>query len=185
MTEVFFRIGNTTFGGGFITMIVLGRDIVDKRGWLKREDYELAFSLARITPGTNVAAFCAAVGSVLRGWPGAILAVLAVSLPSAIVAVLLQQGFESWRGHPYPMAALAVTSASVTGMMWSTVWMLARPYVSGPTARQKVLRGLRGIVLLGGACLASWLGVTPLPIIFAAMIIGYLWVDEDAKDDNA
>jgi chromate transporter len=184
LTEVFFRIGNTTFGGGYITMIMLGRDMVARRGWVKQDDYELAFSLARITPGTNIIAFCAAVGSLLRGWPGAILAVAAVTLPSALIAVLLQQGFETWRSHPYAMAAIAVTSAAVTGMMWSTVWMLARPYLGGHSRRERMMRTLRGVVLLGGSCLAAWLGVTPLPIIFVAMILGFLWLDDEPPASN-
>ena len=159
-------------------MIMLGRDMVGRRGWMTQDDYELAFSLARITPGTNIIAFCAAVGSLLRGWPGAILGVAAVTLPSALMAVLLQQGFESWRSHPYAMAAIAVTSAAVTGMMWSTVWMLARPYVGG------WMRTLRGVVLLGGSCLAAWLGVTPVPIILAAMMIGFVWTDSEPPSVN-
>jgi chromate transporter len=171
LTEVFFRIGNTTFGGGYVTMIMLGRDMVDRRGWVKPEDYDLAFSLARVTPGTNIIAFCAAIGSRLRGWPGAILAVLAVTFPSAAVAVALMQGFESWRNNALVMAALGATAAAVTGMMWSTVWMLVRTDVGGWK------RTLRVIVLAGGSCLAAWLGVTPLPIIVAAMLIGSLWTD--------
>ncbi len=108
-------------------MIMLGREMVDKRQWITREDFELAFSVARITPGTNIIAFCAAAGSMLSGWSGAILAVLAVTLPAALIAVLLQQGFESWRSHPWSLAAITTTSAAVTGMMWSTVLMLGRP----------------------------------------------------------
>ena len=179
LTEVFFRIGNTTFGGGYITMVMLGRDLVGKRGWMKQDDYDLAFSLARITPGTNIIAFCAAVGSLLRGWSGAFLAVMAVTLPSALMAVLLQQGFESWRSHPYALSAIGVTSAAVTGMMWSTVWMLARPYIGGSSLRDKWVRTTRAVLLLGGSCGAAWLGVTPVPIILVAMVVGFLWLDED------
>jgi len=164
-------------------MIMLGRDMVGKRNWIKQDDYELAFSLARITPGTNVVAFCAAVGSLLRGWSGAILAVMAVTLPSALMAVLLQQGFESWRSHPFALAAISVTSAAVTGMMWSTVWMLARPYVGGRSRLEKATRTFRAVFLLGGSCLAAWLGVTPLPIIFVAMIVGYAWLDEKPGEE--
>ncbi len=165
-------------------MIMLGRDMVTRRGWMTQDDYELAFSLARITPGTNIIAFCAAVGSLLRGWPGAILGVAAVTLPSALMAVLLQQGFESWRSHPWAMAAITVTSAAVTGMMWSTVWMLARPYVGGRSRRERMMRTLRAAVLLGGSCLAAWLGVTPVPIILAAMIIGFVWTDAEPPSVN-
>jgi hypothetical protein len=62
LTRAFVRIGNTTFGGGDTTMAALQREFIDRRGWITQEDYAVAFSLARITPGTNVVAFCAAVG---------------------------------------------------------------------------------------------------------------------------
>ena len=63
LTRVIFRISNTTFGGGYITMAALKRELVDDRHWISETDYALSFALARITPGTNIIAFCAGVGS--------------------------------------------------------------------------------------------------------------------------
>ena len=62
LTKVFFKIGNTTFGGGYVTMGMMGREMVETRQWLKASEFDLAFALARVTPGTNLLAFCAAVG---------------------------------------------------------------------------------------------------------------------------
>jgi chromate transporter len=169
ITWPFFRIGNTTFGGGYITMIILGRELVDRLKWITRKDFELAFALARVTPGTNIIAFCAAVGMILRGLVGAVSAVVAVTGPSAALAVLLMQSFETWQNRPLVMAALAATVAAVTGAMWSTVWMLTRPHVG------HWKRTLRAVVFMGGSCGAAWLGVTPLPIIVGALVLGYLW----------
>ena len=174
VTWPFFWLGNTTFGGGYITMIVLGRELVDRLKWLTRKDFELAFALARVTPGTNIIAFCAATGKMLRGWAGAFSAVIAVTAPSAALAVLLMQGFESWQGRPRVMAALAGTVAAVTGAMWSTVWMLTAPHIGRPF-KQKWLQTLRAVVILGGAFGAARLGVTPVPIILGSLILGYCW----------
>lgn len=174
-TSVVFRIGNTTFGGGYITIMMLGRDFVDRRRWLKQGEYDLAFSLARVTPGTNIVAFCAAIGSLMKGWPGALAAVLAITVPSAAIAVALMQTFVSWRNQPWAMAALAGTVAAVTGMMWATVWMLAKPHLG------KKKNSLRAITILGGCCLAAWLGVNPLPIILVATVVGFLWTEGAAK----
>ena len=169
LTRALFRIGNTTFGGGFITMIIIGREFVERRGWLTQSQFDVAFSLARVTPGTNIVAFCAAIGSMLRGWRGAVLAVFALTFPSALIAVLLMQGFESWRSHPWAMAALGATTAAVTGMMWSTVWLLTKPHVGGWE------KTIRAAVILGGAFAAAWMGVTPVPIIVVATLAGFLW----------
>jgi len=97
-TWPFFWFGNTTFGGGYITMIVLGRELVDRLKWLARKDFELAFALARVTPGTTIIAFCAAVGMMLRGWAGAFSAVIAVTGPSAALAVLLMKASNPGKG---------------------------------------------------------------------------------------
>jgi len=59
------RVGNLTFGGGDPTMSVLHRELVVSREWITPEQYGLAYSLARATPGTNLLAFCAGVGWIL------------------------------------------------------------------------------------------------------------------------
>lgn len=167
VTWLYLKIGNTTFGGGDPTMALLQRELVG-RGWITRLDFALAYSLARITPGTNVLAFCAATGARVLGIAGAVAAVLAVTVPSAVLAVLLTQGFEAGRHHPLAMAAIGGTLAAVTGMMLASVWVLVRPYL-----------GWRALLFAGSAFLAAWkFGVTPVPVILAAALLGYLWVDE-------
>ncbi len=166
LTLLYLKIGNTTFGGGDPTIALLQRELTG-REWITREDFALAYSLARITPGTNVLAFCAATGARVLGLGGALAAVLAVTLPSAILAVLLTRGFETWRTHPLAMAAIGGTVASVSGMMWASVWILVKPYV-----------GWRALLFAGGAFLAAWkFHVTPLPVIIVAALGGYLWAD--------
>ena len=97
LTAVFLKTGNTTFGGGIPTIAALQREMVDRRGWLSREDYGLAFALARITPGTNVIAFCAGVGSRIKGLPGVMAGAFSETGPSAALAVLIT--LEIGRAH--------------------------------------------------------------------------------------
>jgi chromate transporter len=166
-TSLYLKIGNTTFGGGDPTMALLQRELIG-REWITREDFALAYSLARITPGTNILAFCAATGARILGLAGAFAAVLAVTLPSAILAVLLTRGFELWRGHPWAMAAIGGTVAAVSGMMFASVWILVKPYL-----------GFRALVFTGGAFLAAWkFHVTPVPVILIAALAGYLWTSD-------
>jgi chromate transporter len=175
LTEIFFRIGNTTFGGGYVTMGMLGRELVDTRRWISPEKFELAFALARVTPGTNLIAFCAAIGAMICGLAGAVAAVMALTAPSSALAVLIMQGFESWQENRIAMAAIAGTVAAVAGMMWSTIWTILRPYVGGLTCKG-MTRNLQVVLIAGGAFLASWkFQITPLPIIVAGTLIGFLW----------
>ncbi len=177
LTEIFFRVGNTTFGGGYVTIGMLGRELVDARRWISSEKFDLAFALARITPGTNLIAFCAAVGALICGIAGAIAAVVALTAPSSVLAVLIAYGFERWQNNRIAMAAIGGTVAAVAGMMWSTIWIILRPHVGGRTWNG-LIRNLQVVLIAGGGFVASWsFGVTPLPIIAAGALIGFLWED--------
>ncbi len=148
-------------------MAALRRELIDRKGWLSEEDFGIAFALARITPGTNVLAFCAAVAARIANVPGAILAVAAVTLPSAALAVLFTIGYESWTAHPLVMAAFAGMAAAVAGMMFSTVWLLVKPQWRSIA---------RVAIFFAGSFFAAWkFGVPPVPIIAAAAIAGFLW----------
>src|SRR5579864_6425450 len=109
---IYLRASNLTFGGGDPTMAVLQNELVARHGWLAREKYGLIYGLARITPGTNILAFCAGTAWELKGWRGALLAVLGATLPSALVVILLTAGYESFRHNARAMAAIAGTLAA-------------------------------------------------------------------------
>ncbi len=170
VTRAFLRIGNTTFGGGDTTQAALQREFINRRGWITQDDYAVAFSLARITPGTNVVAFCAAIGARVAGWRGAIAGVLAESAPSAAIAVLITWGYEAWRSNRWVMAAILGASAAVAGMMFASVFLLLRPHL------KLSWTAARSAALFAAAFLAAWkFGVTPLPIIGVAALAGFAW----------
>jgi chromate transporter len=174
----FLRIGNTTFGGGYPTIAALQRELVGREGWLSQEDFSLAFSLARLTPGTTLLAFCAATGGQILGLRGATAAVLAETLPSAALAVLLTDGYQLWGSNPIVMAIVGGAAAAVAGMMWSAAWTIARPYLGSPVRPANILRV---VLLSGGTFLAAWrFGITPIPILGVAALVGLLW-KEPAK----
>ncbi len=172
LTRTFFRIGNTTFGGGYVAMAALGREMVELRRWITAQDYALAFAISNVTPGTNVIAFFAAVGWQVLGWMGALAGVFALTAPSAVLAVLILQGFESGGNYPLVMAALGGTVAAVSGMMWSTVLLLLRRFTGGVNGNARV------VAIAGASFLASWkFKITPLPILAVATLAGLVWRD--------
>jgi chromate transporter len=173
LTRTFFRIGNTTFGGGYVTMAALGREFVELRQWITSQDYALAFAVSGVTPGTNIIAFCAATGWQVLGWVGSMAGVFALTAPTAVLAVLILQGFESGASHPLVMAALGGTVAAVSGMMWSTVLLMVRRHIG-----KSISQNARVVIITGAAFLASWkFKITPLPILAAATLAGVLWRD--------
>jgi chromate transporter len=169
MTALFLRVGNLTFGGGDPTMSALYVELVVRRGWMPNETYGLIYALARITPGTNILAFCAAAGWQLLGVAGAIYAVLAVTLPSAVVVGLLTAGYETWKTNPWALAAISGILAAASGMMASSAWQLVFPHLSRSG-------WLRAIVIAGGAfLLVQRFAVSPIVALALAAVTGAFW----------
>ena len=166
---VFLRIGNLTLGGGNPTMAALERELVERRAWLTPEQYGLAFALARLTPGTNVLAFCAGVAWRLRGWPGALAAVLLVTVPCSLLTVWLTHAYETLKANPLAAGAISGMLAAAVGMMVAAAWHLIRPH-----ARWRQLAGT--LVLPAGAAILSLaFAVPPIQVLALAALAGFFW----------
>jgi chromate transporter len=174
IASVFLRRGNLTFGSGNTTTALLRRDLVEDRKWLGPNQFALCYTLARVTPGTNLLAMCAALGWYLRGWPGAILALLAASIPASILTLLLTFLYEIAVRSPAGVAAVGGAVASVAGIIAGGAWLLVRP---GMTSGNR----LRAIVLVvGAAILSREFHITPLSVLCVAAVIGWFWPEKNA-----
>jgi chromate transporter len=169
LAALFFRLVNFTFGGGDPAMAAIEREVVSRRQWLTPEKYGLAYGLARVTPGTNVLAFSAAVAWFLRGWPGALAAVVAGTIPSTILVAWLSYGYQALKANPVALGAIAGMLASAVGMMFAAAWSLVRPELRPRT-------WLRALALAGGAmALTASLGLAPIYVLGLAAAAGYVW----------
>jgi chromate transporter len=172
---LFFRLVNFTFGGGDPTMAALQREMVDRRKWLAPEKYGLSYALARVTPGTNVLAFSAAVAWFLRGWQGAVVAVVAGTVPCTFLVVWLTYGYQHLKTNQLAQAAIAGMLASAVGMMLAAAWNLIQPAVHRKT-------WFRTCLLAGGAALLSaGLGMAPIQVLALAAAAGFVWQDPGDK----
>ena len=113
-------------------------------------------------------AFCAGAAWHLAGWPGAILAVAAVTVPAAVAIVLLTAGFESLRGNSIAMAAVGGTLAAAVGMMLTGAWQLLRPHL----ARGKWLRARWSLPAVPSRWCSS---SAPCRSVLAAAAAGFFW----------
>jgi len=166
IAALFLRVGSTTFGGGDPSTAVLQREF-QRRRWLDAHRIGIAYGLARITPGTNMLAFCAATGWYLRRWAGSITAVLGVTIPSTVLIVLLTRVCESGDRIPWLRAALAGTIAGAVGMMAAAAFLLVRTQMS---KRDWILP----IAVASGAfTLSSGLTLNPIAILALAAVLGF------------
>jgi chromate transporter len=167
--RLFFRVGATVFGGGDPTIAILQREFY-RREWLTPDQFATAFGLARLTPGTNVVAFCAAAGWYLMGVLGAIIAVLGLTIPSSILVVWLTSFWQLGVDYPLARAVIGAMVAAAVGTMIGAAVMLVRRQCSKRTWLSPILIATSAFVLF------RVVGLSPLQVIVVAGVTGFFWV---------
>lgn len=167
LAGVFLRIGNTTVGGGEPTIAALQRELV-RRAWLSPEQFSICYALARLTPGTNVLAFCAAAGWYVLDLAGSFCGVVAVTVPSSVLVVWLSGVCEMGNQIPWLQAAVNATIAAGIGIMWAAVLMLVRGQISKSN-------WLRPVILVAGAFGLRQAGLPPMLTLAVAALLGLLF----------
>ena len=115
----FLRVGIFAFGGAY-GAIPLIRDVVLSYGWLTDEMLAYMIAVSESTPGPIMVNLATYVGSEQAGLPGAILATLAVVLPSFIIILLVMIALKTMLKNKYVQAILRGLKPCVTGIVMAT-----------------------------------------------------------------
>ena len=160
------RDANRTVGSGMASIELLRRTL-ERRGWIDDSEHGVLNAVARLTPGTNVLAYLAALGWSLRGAAGAAVAVLGGSVPGSLVVALLTGTAASVDRWLAVRAALAVATLVAAVLVLVNAWSLVRPYVRGG----RVAWTLASMAL---AAVLYFVGATPVRVILVLAVWGAL-----------
>ena len=166
IADVFTRYGNFTLGGGSATSAVIHGQVVTRRRWVTDQQFGLCYALGRLTPGTNVLAFCTGIGWLLRGLPGALVALLAASIPCTLIVIVITALFREWQGNAIAQAAIHGAVAAAVAITAKTSWTIAGPlYRAGARLR---------VVLIGAAAFGLYvvIGVSAIYVLLGAALVG-------------
>jgi chromate transporter len=119
----FLRLGLTSFGGPVAHLGYFNAEFVRRRKWLDDETFAHIVALAQTLPGPASSQVGMTIGLLRAGFPGAVAAWIAFTLPSAIALTAFAlglarvAGFESsgWI-HGLLLAAVAVVALAVVNM---------------------------------------------------------------------
>lgn len=122
----FLKIGATLFGTGYVLLAFLNSEFVVRLGWLTHAQVIDAIAVAgQITPGP-VFTSATFVGYLIGGWPSALLATLAVFLPSFVLVGLLSRVLPLVRKSVWASAFLDGVNAASLGLMTAVAIQLGR-----------------------------------------------------------
>jgi chromate transporter len=122
---VFLRLGLVAFGGSTGVLAELERQVVRERGWLSPEEFVDSFALGQLTPGPALLMVMFA-GFNVAGPAGAVVALVAIFLPSALLTCLVTAQWETLRRSPWLASAQRGLAAVAFGLTAAGAYSIVR-----------------------------------------------------------
>ncbi len=116
------RLGLTSFGGPIAHIGYFHHEYVRRRKWLDERSYADLVALCQVLPGPTSSQVGIGIGAIRGGLPGAVIAWIGFTLPSALAlilfALLLQEFDIAGTGliHALKIVAVAIVAHAVLGM---------------------------------------------------------------------
>lgn len=120
----FLIIGATSFGGGVVAY--LRSSLVGKQGWLTDKEFVELLAISQSLPGLNATNMAILVGDRLRGWTGALAAIMGICLPGAVIMYAVGMVYRVHGDRPLVTAALRGVAAAAVGLILATVFQLSQ-----------------------------------------------------------
>ena len=162
----FLKIGLFTIGGGYAMIPLIEREVVERRQWLKREEFLDLMSLSQALPGVFAVNFSIYIGHRLRGLRGSLALAAGVVLPSFVIILLVAMFFSAFADN-------RVVEAIFRGVRPAVVALIAVPCIKlGKSAHITWANAWFPIAV---ALLIALLGISPVYIIIAVALGAFVY----------
>lgn len=154
MCAEFFLTGLFAIGGGLATLPFLTQMSVRHPDWFTQEMLINMVAVSESTPGPIGVNMSTYVGFTVAGLAGAVLATLALVLPSLIVIMIIARVLEHYRNSPLVKTAFGAIRPAVTGLIAAAAFSMLK-------------------LVVFGASTLSWINVVLLAVLFVLTQLKY------------
>jgi chromate transporter len=128
---LFLKFGSVVFGSGYVLFAFIRADLVSRLGWLTNEQLVDAVAIGQFTPGPvfTTATF---IGYLVGGLAGAVLATIAIFLPSFLFVAALNPVIPKIRRSQWLAPALDGLNMASVGLMAGVTVQLGRAAILDP-----------------------------------------------------
>lgn len=162
----YLKIGTFTIGGGYVMLSMIEREIVDRKGWIDREEFMNMIALAQAAPGLIAVNSAIFIGWRIGGWRGVIATVLGAVLPSFLIILAIAMVFQNYKDLP-------AVEAVFKGIRPAVVALIAAPLCR--MAYSAKITWATAIIPIAGALLIWLGGLSPVWIIFVTVVATLLY----------
>lgn len=114
LMDTFYRVGSLVFGGGHVVLPLLEREVVPDL--ITSGEFLAGYGMAQAVPGP-LFTFASYLGAMINGIPGAVLATIAIFLPSFLLVIGTLPFLQALRTRPRFQGILTGVNASVVGIL--------------------------------------------------------------------
>jgi chromate transporter len=151
---VFLKVGSILFGSGYVLLAFLRPDLVERTRWLTDAQLLDAVAVGQLTPGP-VLTTATFIGYLVAGAPGAIVATVAIFLPSFVFVALSSPLIPRLRASSWAAGVLDGANAASVALMATVGWTLGRSAVVDWVTAALALTAV--VVLLSTRLNSAWL----------------------------
>lgn len=141
-------------------------ECVHANGWVTDEQFLEAIAASSALPGPIAVKMSVLVGSQVAGVPGAVAALMGVTIPAVVLISLFAGVLMQVRSAPAVSGAMRAVQPAVVGLLAWTVISLAPDGI----------RSWSGALIAGGALAALAFKIHPAVVIVVAMVIGAVFM---------
>ena len=165
LVSVFSGMSLTLFGGGYVIIPIMQQAIVGDLGWLTIDQFNAAISISQITPGPIMTSVTF-IGYKMAGIPGAIIATLAIFLPSSILMIMLSHFQQKIKHLSYIDAVMKGMRSVVVGLIFSGAFVIGASHFS--------LDLIPWIIFLVSLLLFMFTKTHPVIIILVTLLFSFI-----------
>lgn len=157
----FFRIGLFTIGGGYVMIPMIEREVVERNGWISKEDFLDLLAISQAAPGVFAVNISIFIGYKLKKTVGSIACTIGTILPSVLIILLIALFFQRFK-------EITLVENIFKGIRPAVVALILTPTIN--LARTAGLNRNTIWVPIVTALAIWWLGISPVIIIMATII---------------
>ena len=162
----YLKIGTFTIGGGYVMLSMIEREVVERKGWIDRDEFMNMIALAQAAPGLIAVNSAIFIGWRIGGWRGVIATVLGAVLPSFLIILAIAMLFQDYKDYP-------AVEAIFKGIRPAVVALIAAPLCR--MAKNAKITWTTALIPIAGALLIWLAGLSPIWIIFVTVLATLLY----------
>lgn len=159
---IFFK-SSLAFGGGLGIVAIMEDELVHRRKLVTREEFLTIYAMGRVTPSGTMTALAVAYGYRFAGYPGTVVALVALVLPSFCLTVALTVAYQYLANGPLLTILPVTVLPAALALILTAALRLGRDLYRPSLDLLFAVTGFAGVL---------WLGVHPSIMLLLGGVLG-------------